>query len=50
MCATYFDDPAFINREIHYYDAVTRQDIMQVAQQFLVPENRVVLHFIPEQR
>jgi zinc protease len=48
MCATYFDDPAFINREIHYYDAVTRQDIMQVAQQFLVPENRVVLQFIPE--
>lgn len=46
---TYFGDPALVNRELDRYMAVTREDIQRVAQTYFVPENRVVLYYLPKQ-
>lgn len=45
---TYFGDANLINTEIERYRKVTREDIQRVAQQYLVPSNRVVLHYLPK--
>ncbi len=46
---TFFGDPGLINTEIDRYLAVTPQDIVEVAKKYLVPENRVVLHYLPKE-
>lgn len=45
----YFGDANLINTEIDRYMKVTAEDIMRVARQYLVPENRVVLYFVNNQ-
>jgi predicted Zn-dependent peptidase len=45
----YFGDANLINTEIDRYLAVTKDDIVRVARQYLTRENRVVLHCLPKQ-
>jgi predicted Zn-dependent peptidase len=45
---TFFRDPGLINTEIEKYLAVTPEDIVGVAKKYLVPQNRVVLHYLPK--
>jgi predicted Zn-dependent peptidase len=47
MYATLLDDPDLMNRQLDRYLAVTAADIQAVAAEFLVPDNRVVLTYIP---
>ena len=45
---TFFRNPGLINTEIEKYLEVTPEDIVRVAKKYLVPENRVVLHYLPK--
>ena len=45
---TLFNDASRINTEIERYMAVTRQDILDVANRYFIPENRVVLYYLPK--
>ncbi len=45
----YFGDANLINTELERYTKVTREDIQRVAQKYLVPNNRVVLFYVPKQ-
>jgi len=47
MYATLLDDPDMINRQLDRYLAVTAADIRAVSAEFLIPENRVVLTYLP---
>lgn len=43
----YYGDANLINTEIERYRKVTREDIQRVASDYLTPDNRVVLHYLP---
>lgn len=45
---TIYDDANLINTELEKYKAVTREDLQRVAQQYLVPDNRVALYYLPK--
>jgi zinc protease len=45
---TYFGDASLINKELENYMSVTREDIMRVAQEYFIPDNRVVLYYLPK--
>ena len=47
---TFFSDAELINTEIEMYLAVTPEDIVAAAKKYLVPENRVVLHYHPKEQ
>jgi zinc protease len=47
MYATLFDDPGRINTELARVRAVTAADVRAFAQQYLQPENRAVLSYVP---
>jgi predicted Zn-dependent peptidase len=46
---TYYKNTHRINTEIEHYLTVTKEDIHRVVNQYLRNENRVALHFLPEQ-
>ncbi len=45
---TYFKNANLINTEIEKYAKITKEDIKRVAKQYLVPNNRMVLYYLPE--
>lgn len=45
----YLGDTDLINTERERYNKVTREDLMRVAKKYFVPENRVVLYYLPKQ-
>jgi predicted Zn-dependent peptidase len=49
MLATYFDDPMLVKSWLEPYRATTAVDIQAAAQRFFAPENRVTIHFLPEE-
>jgi zinc protease len=44
----YFGDANLINTEIERFRKVTKEDIRRVAQKYLDPDKRVVLHYMPK--
>jgi len=46
--SVYYGDANLINTEIDRFMRVTREDIQRVAQEYLVKDNRVVLHYLPK--
>ena len=48
MMSTYFDDPHRVLEWLEPYRAATADDLKRVAQNYLVPENRVTSIFVPE--
>ncbi|NLF41998.1 MAG: insulinase family protein, partial [Bacteroidales bacterium] len=45
---TFYNDANLINTEIDRYMKVSREDIVRVANKYLVPSNRVVLYYLPK--
>ena len=45
---TYFKNTNLINTEIEKYEKITKDDLIRVAKQYLRPENRLVLYYLPE--
>jgi zinc protease len=43
-----FKNANLINTEIEKYQKITKQDLKRVANQYLKPENRMVLYYLPE--
>lgn len=44
---TYFKDAGRVNKELENYEAVTREDVLNVAKKYLQTNSRVVLHYLP---
>jgi predicted Zn-dependent peptidase len=49
MFATYFGDPALVNRQTDRYRAVTAGQVNAFVRQRLVPENRASLLYVPRE-
>ncbi len=47
---TFFRNPGLINNEIEEFLTVTAEDIVTAAKKYLVPENRVVLYYLPKEQ
>lgn len=45
----FFNNTDLINTELENYAKVTREDLKRVANEYLVPENRSVLYYLPKQ-
>jgi predicted Zn-dependent peptidase len=43
----YLGDPDAVLTELDRYSAVTSEDLQRVAQQYLAPQNRFVIHTVP---
>jgi predicted Zn-dependent peptidase len=49
MYATYFADPALVNQQADRYRAVTVERVNAFAREYLVPENRATLLYVPRE-
>ncbi len=47
---TYFKNTNLINTEIEKYNSITREDLLRVAKKYLMPENRLVLYYLPDEK
>ncbi len=45
---TYFDDASRVNSELDKYLSVTKEDILNAAKNYLTPDKRVVLYYMPK--
>jgi predicted Zn-dependent peptidase len=45
---TYFKDADRVNKELSYYDGITREELLQVAKKYFQPNSRVVLYYLPK--
>ena len=45
----YFGDANLINTELERYLKVTKEDILRVAKEYFIDENRVVLYYLPKE-
>lgn len=45
-----YGDTALINKEIEIYRSVTREEIMEVANKYLKPNQRVIIDYLPEEK
>jgi predicted Zn-dependent peptidase len=48
MSHTFFNDASLVNSTLEKYLSVTREDILNAAQEYLREDNRVVLYFMPK--
>jgi zinc protease len=48
MLSTFFGDPTLVDRWLDPYRAATTAQVTNCARKYLVPENRVTIHFVPE--
>lgn len=46
--AVHFNDPGRINTDIDKYRKLKSGQIIEFAREYVRPENRVVLHYLPE--
>lgn len=44
----FFKNTSLINTELDKYMSVTKEDIRRVAREYFVPENRIVLYYLPK--
>jgi predicted Zn-dependent peptidase len=47
MFDQYFSDPGRLNTEVERFRAVTRIQVQELAEEFLSPENRAFLTYVP---
>jgi predicted Zn-dependent peptidase len=47
LFATYFGDPSLVNEQMDRYRAVTADQVTVFAREYLVPENRASLLYVP---
>jgi predicted Zn-dependent peptidase len=45
-----YGDTSLINKEIEIYRSITREEIMEVANKYLNPNQRVVIEYLPEEK
>lgn len=50
MAETFFNDPAWIDRQALRYQSQSRADILRAAQQYLKPDARVILTYVPAEK
>jgi zinc protease len=48
MLSTFFGDPTLVDRWLDPYRTATTADVANCARTYLVPANRVTIHFVPE--
>ncbi len=46
----FFGDANLINTELSKYQAVTREDVIRLAKQYLRKDNRVILYYVPKKK
>ena len=45
-----YKDTSLINKEIEIYRSITREEIMEVANKYLQPNQRVIIDYLPEEK
>jgi predicted Zn-dependent peptidase len=45
-----YGDTSLINKEIEIYRSITREEIMEVANKYLNPNQRVTIDYLPEEK
>ncbi|MDR2805883.1 MAG: insulinase family protein [Dysgonamonadaceae bacterium] len=45
---TYFKDASRINKELSFYNEITREDLLQVAQKYFQPQSKTVVYYLPK--